>query len=52
MITFRSSTGDYLFAGFGTETMGWIFTATINLDAAVVTWKLFSIEIPGDPPNG
>ena len=46
------TTADYVFDSFGTEPTGWTFTPTIDSDAAIVTWKLFSTWIPGDPPNG
>jgi len=52
MIILPATIGDYVFASFGNEPMGWTFTPTIDSDAAVVTWKLFSTWIPGDPPNG
>jgi hypothetical protein len=51
-IILPGTTADYLFASFGSEPMGWKFSPTINSDAAVVTWKLFSTWVPGDPPNG
>ncbi len=45
-------TADYIFSAFGREPMGWTFSPKIDSDAAVLTWKLFSTWIPGDPPNG
>ena len=51
-IILPATTADYIFAAFGAEPMGWTFTPTIDSDAAVVTWQLFSTWIPGDPPNG
>lgn len=52
MIILPGTTGDYVFSQFGSEPMGWRFTPSITSDAAVVTWKLYSTWIPGDPPNG
>jgi len=45
-------TGDYVFSAFGNEPMQWTFSPSIDTDASVVTWKLFSSWVPGDPPNG
>ena len=51
MIILPATTGDFVFASFGNEPTSWTFTPTIDSDAAVVTWKLYSTWIPGDPPN-
>ena len=46
------TTADFLFTQFGSEPMGWQFDIDSDSDAFIVTWKLFSTWIPGDPPNG
>ena len=45
-------TGDYVFETFGDLPINWTFTPSIDSDAGVVTWKLFSTWLPGDAPFG
>lgn len=46
------ATIDIKFAVFGTEPIGWQFDISTDSDAFIVTWKLFSTWIPGDPTDG
>ena len=52
MVILPGMTGDFEFAVFGAEPMGWRFTPSIESDAAVVNWKVFSTWVSGDPLNG
>ena len=44
-------TVDLRFDCFGSEPMSWSFDISTESDAFIVTWKLYSSWLPGDPPN-
>ena len=44
-------TADFRFSNFGNEPHSWTFTPSIDTDGSILSWKLFSTWIPGDPPN-
>jgi hypothetical protein len=44
--------GDLRFSNFGPEPHTWRFNPSIESEGSVVSWRLHSTWIPGDPPNG